>query len=86
MIMTNITPYCKLYKKLPSSFLDNPTIQNMIGDGDVVRKKGRYGRTEISDKLLAEFFLWLHPSTRKAIIDGYKPADIMKVLNNKMKN
>ena len=82
--MINITQYCKLYSKHPSNFLDNPSVIRLLDEGDVKKTKGRYGKTELAEKHMAEFLLWLHDSTRKAIKDGYTPQAILKVLDEKI--
>jgi hypothetical protein len=78
--MINITNYCKLFDKKAASFLDNPRIKDLIKPSEFRVFLGCRGFTEIDEKHLKEFFLWLHPRTRQMVLDGSTIEEIQTSL------
>lgn len=78
--MKKITEYCKKFNKRPASFLDNPNIKLKIPKSEYNIVKGPRGFTEIHEKHLKEFFLWLHPTTRQMVLDGKTIEEIQQYL------
>lgn len=75
--MINITPICKRFGKLPSSFLSKKACR---GRTDIKVEQGSLGGTQIPEGLYKEFFMWLSVETRQLIIDGKSTSDIKEYL------
>ena len=75
--MINITPICKKFYKKPASFLDNDNIDQRIPKHEKNVTRGPKGFTEIHEKHLQEFFLWLAPITRTMVLNGKSLQSIL---------
>lgn len=80
--MQKITEYCKKFNKRPASFFDNPSVKLKVPKDEYYVVMGPKGYTEIHEKHLPEFFLWLHKSTRQMVLDGKQTEEILNYLDS----
>lgn len=77
--MINITPLCKKYGRLPSSFLSKKVCRNHT---NIKVEQGNNGFTKIPDELFKEFLMWVSPITRRMIVDEVDTSELLKELSD----
>jgi len=78
--MKNITKYANRFGKKAGNFLDNPRIKFLIPEDERFVKEGCRGYTELHEKHLPEFFLWLSKETRQMVLEGKSTKEILEYL------
>ena len=80
--MINITPICKHYNKLASSFLSKKICR---GRTDIAVHQGHTGGTKIPNDMVKEFFMWVSPVTRNMILSGVTAKEVYEIVYREIK-
>lgn len=81
--MIKVTKYANKFNKKVGNFLDNPRIIQLIPPYEYHVEYGCRGFTQLHEKHLPEFFLWLDSSTRNMVLAGKTSSEIIAFLDSK---